>query len=195
MAAALAVSIPVNASYHRDSRPGPRKNTVWEPAITISEDVIISGFWRPQIRNGYQWIDAVQDDSGTWQAGYWVPINAHKMTDQVNFPGYWGPKNRDGYLWLNMEDRAGEYPGGSWKKMNSHQVVNPPLQWVREYWNGRRWMDGYWRLPKKMVISGSKAITILTAAGRKLSGYRNRKTKLKVFTPGNAIVSNPPRSE
>ena len=149
MAAALAVSIPANAGYHRDSRPGPRKNTVWEPEITISEDVIISGFWRPRIRNGYQWIDAVQDDSGTWQAGYWVPINAHKMTDQVNFPGYWGPKNRDGYLWLNMEDHAGEYPGGSWKKMNSHQVVNPPLQWVRGYWNGRRWMDGYWRLPKK----------------------------------------------
>jgi hypothetical protein len=149
MAVSIGASIPAAAGDHRNSRHGPRKNMVWEAEIPISEDVIISGFWRPRARNGYRWIEAVQDDAGRWDSGYWVPINAHRMTDQMHFPGYWGPKNREGFLWLNQEDRAGEYPNSSWKKMNSHKVVKPPLQWVRGYWNGRRWMDGYWRLPKK----------------------------------------------
>jgi len=149
MAISIVASITASAGYNRDSRPESRKNMIWESEITIGEDVTIPGFWRPRSRNGYRWVDAAQDEAGRWHAGYWVPINAEKMKEETHYPGYWGPSIRDGFVWLNREDRAGEYPDGSWEKMNSFQMNKSPLKWVPGYWNRRVWVDGYWRIPEK----------------------------------------------
>jgi len=149
LGATIGLTSPAAAGYNRDSRPESRKNMIWESEITIDDEVTIPGFWRPRSRTGYQWIDAAQDEAGRWHTGYWVPINADKMAEQTHYPGYWGPSIRDGFVWLNREDRAGEYPDGSWEKMNSFQMDKSPLKWVPGHWNGRRWVDGYWRIPKK----------------------------------------------
>ena len=140
---------PLYAGYHRNSHPHGRKNLIWEPEFPISEDTVITGFWRPRIRRGYEWINAAKDEAGRWHSGYWAPLNQFKMTDRVNSPGYWGPSLREGIIWIKLEDRSEHYPSGSWKPMNTYQTTQPPLKWVPGYWNGTRWVHGYWRIPEK----------------------------------------------
>lgn len=143
------INITAYAGYHRDSRPGPRKNMVREPEIIINDNVTIPGFWRPKTRHGYRWITAARDDVGRWHSGYWLPINADLMIEKINYPGYWGPAGRDEFIWINRIDRVGEYPEGSWKKMNSYRINRAPLKWVPGHWDGRKWVEGYWRISEK----------------------------------------------
>ncbi|MFH1038845.1 MAG: hypothetical protein V1789_09300 [PVC group bacterium] len=140
---------PLPAVDFRETLHRSREDRVREPEIPISEDVVIPGFWRPRARNGYQWISAVKDEHERWHSGYWSPLNQDTMKAQTRLPGYWGPANREGYIRINIHDRAGEYPSGSWESMNTYQVTEQPRQWVPGYWTGQRWVPGYWRIRER----------------------------------------------
>ncbi len=133
--------------------PGARerreRDLVREPDLRISETVTVPGFWRPRRRPGYRWIEASPDEAGRWHSGYWEPLGLENRREKVILPGYWGPAWRYGYIWIKTAEGPDRYQAGSWKLMNSFELVETPREWVPGYWNRRRWVPGYWRDPRR----------------------------------------------
>ena len=65
---------------------------VWEPGF-FDGDTWVEGFYRPEHRSGYTWVNGYFDDSGVYNAGYWMPTTQN--------PGYvWVPGWFDGQQWV-----------------------------------------------------------------------------------------------
>ena len=74
----------------------PRNNApagyTWEAGFYDGEQWV-EGFWRPEHRNGYTWVNAYFDQDGIYSAGYWMPTEDR--------PGYvWVPGWFDGDRWI-----------------------------------------------------------------------------------------------
>lgn len=74
----------------------PTPGYVWEAGHWDGE-FWVEGFWRPDSRDDYRWVDASLDaDSGIYYAGYWEP--ADQQTGSVWIPGWF-----DGDQWNEGE--------------------------------------------------------------------------------------------
>ena len=65
---------------------------IWEPGF-FDGDTWVEGFYRPEHRSNYTWVNGYFDEDGVFNAGYWMPTTAK--------PGYvWVPGWFDGQAWV-----------------------------------------------------------------------------------------------
>jgi len=128
---ALLVSPPITAAEHlAENHPYRRKGMVWEPAVRISPDLEIPGFFRPKERRGYRWIEGEWDEAARWHPGYWKPLNEYRRKGGVMkwvggywsgkrwVGGYWRIPEKKGHIWVEgYFDPGGRWRAGRWKKV------------------------------------------------------------------------------
>ncbi len=51
----------------------PSADDVWVDPVTINDDVVVPGFWRPQAKAGFVWHNGSWDEDNDWLPGYWTP--------------------------------------------------------------------------------------------------------------------------
>ena len=97
---------------------------IWVSAQVIADDIIIPGFYRPQVRVGFTWTN------GYWQGGIYIP-------------GFWRPvkKHARGYMWV-----PGHWYGGRWVKGLWRYTRRSGYVWIPGHWNNEGvWAHGHWR--------------------------------------------------
>ena len=106
------------------SAPAPSGYS-WEPGYWDGEEWV-EGYWRPLTREGYSWVPAQFELDGTYNAGYWRPVEER--------PGYtWVPGWFDGNGWIE----------GYWVADTEYQSANPEA-WIPE----EGWDDGRNEVPE-----------------------------------------------
>lgn len=100
---------------------------VWESGFFDGE-AWHEGFWRPQLRAGYTWVNAWFDQDGVYHGGYWMPTET--KPDSVWIPG-WFDGNRwiEGY-WVTEAEYTAADPGAwtapeGWSDGRSAESVAP----------------------------------------------------------------------
>lgn len=106
--------------YWKPSGPEPAGYT-WEPGFWNGEDWV-EGYWRPVAREGYAWVRAHLNSDGTFEAGYWEPLE--QRPGMVWVPGWF-----DGETWQS----------GYWVEQGEYDAADPdkwtPPEGVDEGWN------------------------------------------------------------
>jgi hypothetical protein len=86
----------------------PRAGWVYVPGYWNGV-VWIGGFWRPDIRVGFRWVEARVAEDGAYEAGYWEPED-EGPPGTVWRPGYW-----DGARWIE----------GGWVPVSQYEAYGP----------------------------------------------------------------------
>jgi hypothetical protein len=111
--------------------------------------------WTPPPRPGWVWIP------GHWAGPHWVPgqfspLGSPPVFGGVRFTyvpgwwlgpvyveGYWRATDRAGWQWLSGYYRDdGSYVWGYWAPLTPGPRG---FVWERGYWDGDRWVEGFWR--------------------------------------------------
>jgi len=64
----------------------------WESGFWDGEEWV-DGFWRPEHRSGFTWVEAWYGEEGVYHAGYWYPLD--EEADAIWIPGWF-----DGAAWI-----------------------------------------------------------------------------------------------
>jgi hypothetical protein len=70
----------------------PPDGYTWEPGFWDGEQYV-DGFWRPEYRATFVWVDSYYDEDGIYHSGYWMPQD--DRAGQVWIPGWF-----DGNEWV-----------------------------------------------------------------------------------------------
>lgn len=118
---------------------------VWEAGFFDGE-TWVEGFWRPEFRKAYRWLDSYFDADGIYHAGYWEPLEDE--------PGYvWVPGWFDGNEWID----------GYWVLQEEYEQTNLDTWVPEEGWDdgwevGSGWGDGEVEVNRTPDGSGEDAV-------------------------------------
>ncbi len=88
--------------WRPDLQPPP--GYTWEPGFWDGE-LWVDGFWRPEHRAGFTWVEAWYSEEGLFHAGYWYPLEERE--GHVWVPGWFdGNDWVEGY-WVSDEEYEG----------------------------------------------------------------------------------------
>jgi hypothetical protein len=87
--------------YWAPAGVAPKSDYVWEGGFWDGE-YWVEGFWRPERRAGYRWVNSWLDDNGIYHGGYWEPLE--ERPGMVWIPGWFtGEKWEEGY-WVSEHE-------------------------------------------------------------------------------------------
>lgn len=112
--------------------------------------VYVEGYYRPQQRNNWEWMEGYYLDDGTYVRGHWRPTgNAPAgYTWEPGFwdgeeyvDGFWRPEFRTDHYWVGaFYDDDGVYHAGYWVPAEDRYGQ----EWIPGWFDGNEWIDGYW---------------------------------------------------
>jgi hypothetical protein len=133
----------------RPTTPAPRYGYVWANG-GWDGGAYVDGYWRPESRSGWEWVEGYYLEDGTWVWGYWRPTTAGPrgyvwepgfFDGESYVDGFWRPEFRPGYTWVSaFYDQDGVYHGGYWAPIEDE----PGFDWVPGWFDGNDWIEGYW---------------------------------------------------